>query len=87
MSINELTKRRRQTSQERRFRGSAVQAAEVATKPRRSSSLRARDIDVAAGNGNVTLAAAHRWCEVTSTDYVPSLLERGRARASAEGLK
>jgi ubiquinone/menaquinone biosynthesis C-methylase UbiE len=44
-------------------------------------------LDVAAGNGNVTLAAARRWCEVTSTDYVPSLLEGGRARASAEGLK
>src|ERR1700682_3580659 len=43
-------------------------------------------LDVAAGNGNVSLAAAHRWCEVHSTDYVPSLLERGRARASAEGL-
>jgi ubiquinone/menaquinone biosynthesis C-methylase UbiE len=43
-------------------------------------------LDVAAGNGNVTLAAARRWCDVTSTDYVPSLLERGRARASAEGL-
>ena len=44
-------------------------------------------LDVAAGNGNVTLAAARRWCEVTSTDYVPSLLERGRVRASAEGFK
>src|SRR5499433_1666200 len=44
-------------------------------------------LDVAAGNGNVTLAAARRWCDVTSTDYVPSLLECGRARASAEGLK
>jgi ubiquinone/menaquinone biosynthesis C-methylase UbiE len=44
-------------------------------------------LDVAAGNGNATLAAARRWCEVTSTDYVQSLLERGRARASAEGLK
>jgi ubiquinone/menaquinone biosynthesis C-methylase UbiE len=44
-------------------------------------------LDVAAGNGNVTLAAARRWCEVTSTDYVPALLERGRVRASAEGLK
>ena len=44
-------------------------------------------LDVAAGNGNVTLAAARRWCDVTSTDYVPALLERGRARASAEGLK
>jgi ubiquinone/menaquinone biosynthesis C-methylase UbiE len=43
-------------------------------------------LDVAAGNGNVTLAAARRWCEVLSTDYVPSLLARGRARAAAEGL-
>jgi ubiquinone/menaquinone biosynthesis C-methylase UbiE len=42
-------------------------------------------LDVAAGNGNVTLAAARRWCDVTSTDYVPELLERGRARARAEG--
>ena len=44
-----------------------------------------RVLDVAAGNGNATLAAARRWCEVTSTDYVPSLLEAGRARAQAEG--
>src|SRR5947208_2476372 len=44
-------------------------------------------LDVAAGNGNATLAAARRWCEVVSTDYVPSLLERGRERAEAEGLK
>ncbi len=43
-------------------------------------------LDVAAGNGNASLAAAHCWCDVISTDYVPSLLERGRARASAEGL-
>jgi ubiquinone/menaquinone biosynthesis C-methylase UbiE len=43
-------------------------------------------LDVAAGNGNATLAAARRWGEVTSTDYVPALLERGRARARAEGL-
>lgn len=43
-------------------------------------------LDVAAGNGNATLAAARRWCDVTSTDYVPALLERGRARAGAEGL-
>jgi SAM-dependent methyltransferase len=46
----------------------------------------ARVLDVAAGNGNLTLAAARRWCEVTSTDYVPSLLEAGRARALADGL-
>ena len=46
-----------------------------------------RVLDVAAGNGNATLAAARRWCDVVSTDYVPSLLERGRLRAAAEGLK
>jgi len=44
-----------------------------------------RVLDVAAGNGNATLAAARRWCDVTSTDYVASLLEAGRARAQAEG--
>ncbi|SDT61167.1 Ubiquinone/menaquinone biosynthesis C-methylase UbiE [Bradyrhizobium canariense] len=43
-------------------------------------------LDVAAGNGMASLAAARRWCDVTSTDYVPALLERGRARASAEGM-
>lgn len=45
-----------------------------------------RVLDVAAGNGNATLAAARRWAEVTSTDYVPALLDRGRARAEAEAL-
>jgi ubiquinone/menaquinone biosynthesis C-methylase UbiE len=43
-------------------------------------------LDVAAGNGNVSLAAARRWCEVTSTDYVGALLTRGRERAAAERL-
>ena len=46
-----------------------------------------RVIDIAAGNGNATLAAARRFANVTSTDYVPALLERGAARAHAEGLK
>jgi ubiquinone/menaquinone biosynthesis C-methylase UbiE len=45
-----------------------------------------RVLDVAAGNGNATLAAARRFAHVTSTDYVPQLLERGRGRAEAEGL-
>jgi SAM-dependent methyltransferase len=45
-----------------------------------------RVLDIAAGNGDVTLAAARRGADVTSTDYVPALLERGRVRASAEGL-
>lgn len=46
-----------------------------------------RVLDVAAGNGNASLAAARRWCEVTSTDYVPALLDRGRERAAAERFK
>lgn len=43
-------------------------------------------IDIAAGNGNASLAAARRFARVTSTDYVPALLDKGRARAAAEGL-
>lgn len=45
-----------------------------------------RVLDVAAGNGNVTLAAARRFADVVSTDYVPELLERARERAAAERL-
>ncbi|MGF1621962.1 MAG: class I SAM-dependent methyltransferase [Rhodomicrobiaceae bacterium] len=45
-----------------------------------------RVLDVAAGNGNATLAAARRFAAVTSTDYVGALLERGRERAAAERL-
>jgi len=43
-------------------------------------------LDVAAGNGNVALAAARRWCEVVATDYVPALLDRAFERAHAERL-
>lgn len=43
-------------------------------------------LDVAAGNGNATLALARRGAAVVSTDYVPALLDRGRQRAEAEGL-
>jgi ubiquinone/menaquinone biosynthesis C-methylase UbiE len=43
-------------------------------------------LDVAAGNGNVSLAAARRWCDVVASDYVPELLERARERAAAERL-
>lgn len=45
-----------------------------------------RVLDVAGGSGNTALAAARSGCDVTSLDYVPSLLERGRQRAAAEGL-
>jgi ubiquinone/menaquinone biosynthesis C-methylase UbiE len=43
-------------------------------------------LDVAAGNGNSSLAAARRWCDVTSTDYVATLLDQGRSRAEADRL-
>ena len=46
-----------------------------------------RVLDVATGSGNTAIAAARRLCEVTGVDYVPALLERGRARAAAEGLR
>jgi SAM-dependent methyltransferase len=45
-----------------------------------------RVLDVAAGNGNISLAAARRWCDVVSTDYVAALLARGKERAAAEHL-
>lgn len=50
--------------------------------------LRASDkvLDVAAGNGNASLAAARRYADVTSTDYVPELLVQGMRRAEADGL-
>jgi len=46
-----------------------------------------RVLDVAAGNGNTTLAAARRWCDVTSTDKNPAVFETSRKRAEAECLK
>ncbi len=46
-----------------------------------------RVLDVAAGNGNASLAAARRFAQVTSTDYVSDLLDRGAARAKSEGLR
>lgn len=46
----------------------------------------AKVLDVAAGNGNATLAFARRFCHVTSTDYVEALLKAGELRAAAEGL-
>ena len=45
-----------------------------------------RVIDVAAGNGNASLAAARRFADVTSTDYLSALLEKGMRRAAADGL-
>ncbi len=53
-----------------------------------SADLRAgwRVLDVATGSGNAAIAAARHGCTAVGVDYVPSLLERGRKRAAAEGL-
>src|SRR5688572_15403253 len=45
-----------------------------------------RVLDVACGNGNASLAAARRWCQVTGVDFVPALVEQARVRAAAERL-
>ena len=45
-----------------------------------------RVLDVAAGSGNTALAAARRRCDVTATDFVPSLLDAATRRAASEGL-
>jgi ubiquinone/menaquinone biosynthesis C-methylase UbiE len=43
-------------------------------------------LDVATGSGNAAIASARLGCDVVGIDYVPALLERGRARASVERL-
>jgi SAM-dependent methyltransferase len=46
----------------------------------------ARILDVAVGNGHASMAAARRWCDVTSTDFAPDLANRRRQRSEAESL-
>ena len=65
----------------RRDRHHAADRRRVAGRSRRRARGE-RVLDVAAGNGNATLAAARRCGEVTSTDYVPALLDEGRERAA-----
>lgn len=45
-----------------------------------------RVLDVAAGTGNVAVAAARRGASVTAVDLTPRQVERGEARTRAEGL-
>lgn len=66
--------------------GTTVQIAGEHLAERLDLAPGATVLDVAAGNGNVSLAMARRWHQVTSTDYVPALLKKGRARAEAENL-
>ena len=43
-------------------------------------------LDVAAGDGNVAVAAARRGASVIATDLTPELVEKGKERTQAEGL-
>jgi len=47
---------------------------------------RERVLDVGAGSGVASLPAARRWADVTSTDFVPDLLDQAKRRAEADGL-
>jgi ubiquinone/menaquinone biosynthesis C-methylase UbiE len=70
------------------FHAVAARIVLVAEQLVDSADLRAgwRVLDVATGSGNAAIAAARLGCDVVGVDYVPSLLERGRERATAEGL-
>jgi ubiquinone/menaquinone biosynthesis C-methylase UbiE len=46
----------------------------------------ARVLDVAVGNGHASIAAARRWCDVTSTDFAPDVANRSRQRSEARNL-
>jgi SAM-dependent methyltransferase len=46
-----------------------------------------RVLDVAAGNGNVAVAAASTGARVTASDFAPVLVDAGRARTGALGLE
>lgn len=43
-------------------------------------------LDVAAGDGNLAIAAARRGASVTASDLTPRMVELGRARSEAAGL-
>lgn len=66
--------------------GTTLQLAGEQLAERANLAPGSRVVDVAAGNGNATLAFARRLCDVTSTDYVALLLQKGKSRAIAEGL-
>jgi len=43
-------------------------------------------LDVAAGTGNLAVAAARRGARVVASDLTPRMVELGRERSAAEGL-
>lgn len=88
MDLHALKDRQRQTWASGDYAAVAARIAPMAERLVEAADLPAGAtvLDVAAGSGNAAIAAARFGCAVTALDYVPELLERGRARAAAEGL-
>ena len=84
-----IKQRQQQTWASGDFHALAARMALVAEHLCDTADLHAgwRVLDVATGSGNAAIAAARLGCEAVGVDYVPALLERGRQRASAEGLE
>jgi SAM-dependent methyltransferase len=84
-----VKQRQQQTWASADYAAVAARIVPMAEGLAQNAALRAGDrvLDVATGSGNAALAAARCGCEVTGIDYVPTLLERARARAAAEGLE
>src|SRR5262245_8989025 len=83
-----IKSRQQQTWASAAFPAVAARSVPVAERPVDSADLHAgwRVLDVATGSGNAAIAAARLGTEAVGVDYVPSVLERGRVRAAAEGL-
>ncbi len=89
LDYNTITKNQRVTWSTGDFAviGLSIQPAAEALVESADPHATKRVLDVACGSGNVALAAARRYCDVTGVDYVPSLLQHGRERAQAEGTR
>jgi ubiquinone/menaquinone biosynthesis C-methylase UbiE len=86
--LGAIKQRQQQTWASGDFHQVAAQIVLVAEQLCDTADLHAgwRVLDVATGSGNAAIAAARLGCTAVGVDYVPSLLERGRERAAAEGL-
>jgi ubiquinone/menaquinone biosynthesis C-methylase UbiE len=88
LDLTTIKERQQQTWGSGNYTAVAAKIVIIAERLAEAAELRAGDtvLDVATGNGNAALAAARRGCEATGVDYVPALVEHGRARAAVEGL-
>ncbi|MHB8660256.1 MAG: class I SAM-dependent methyltransferase [Solirubrobacteraceae bacterium] len=84
----ELSERRRAAWEHGEFQQIASAHTAVGALLCQSADVRPgqRVLDVAAGTGNASLAAAARGADVIASDFVPELLEVAQRRAKAESL-